>query len=132
MVRPMNEQPPAAASVIVDIGTKGQRFVVVSGGAAKMWDAWITVEAYPFSGVIKTILTPDDLAQYRSALRDFDIHGRATLGGNRAPEVTLVREADVVEVQVTPSGDDPWPTIKYLIFLNPEPDPALVTFPHAD
>jgi hypothetical protein len=131
MVRPMTESP-SAASVIIDIGTTGQRLMIVSGGAAEMWDAWITVEAYPFSGVIKTVLTTDDIAQYRSALRDFDVHGRAVLGGHRPPEVTLVREDDVIEVQVTPSGDDPWPTIKYLIFLNRQPDPALVTFPHTD
>jgi len=127
----MNE-PPAAAAVIVDVGAKGQRLLVVSGGDAQMWDAWITVEAYPFSGVITTTLTADDIAQYRSALDDFHALGRATLGGDRAPEITLVREADVVEVQVTVSGDDPWPTIKYLIFLNSDPPPSLVRFPHAE
>jgi hypothetical protein len=122
-------EPPAGAEALVEIGSEGQRLVVLSGGPTELWDAWILVEAYPFSGVIRTTLTQDDVAKYRSALSDFDRIGRTTLGGHRAPQIDLTRDGDVIEVGVTPSGDDPWPTIRYLIFTNVERDPTLVKFP---
>ena len=122
-------EPPASAVALLDIGSDGQRLIVLSGGSAEMWDAWILVEAYPFSGLIQTTLTQDDVAAYRSAIADFAQSGRARLGGHRAPQIDLSRDGDVIQVEVTPSGDDPWPTVRYLIFLKLERDPKLVIFP---
>jgi hypothetical protein len=109
--------PPPGIEPLVDIGSDGQRLRVVAAGPAGLRDAWIEVEAYPFSGTIKTVLTEDDISQYRSAMQDFAAVGRAILGGHRAPQIELEREGDTIEVTVTASGDDPWPTIRYLIFL---------------
>jgi hypothetical protein len=77
--------------------------------------AAIHVEASPFSGTIRTILAAEDIAQYRNAAAEVAKHGRATLGGGRAAEITLVRIGQVVEVTVTPSGDDPDPYLRFSI-----------------
>jgi hypothetical protein len=38
------------------------------------------------------------------------------LGGDRAAEIVLHRHDQVIEASVTPSGDDPWPLLRFLIF----------------
>jgi len=48
-----------------------------------------------------------------AALRDGE---SVTVGGERAPEVHLVRDGDATEVTVTPSGDDPFPILTFLLF----------------
>jgi hypothetical protein len=84
-------------------------------------NAAIHVDAFPFSGSIQAIFAPDDVEQYQQAIVDFAQTGRARMGGGRAPEIILEREDQVVEVTVTPSGDDPQPLIRYLIFLDIAP-----------
>lgn len=79
-------------------------------------EAAIHVEAFPFSGRIRTVLTADDVTQLRHALTQFHDSGRATVGGGRGPVITLLRDGQVVEVTVTPSGDDPQPFLRYSIF----------------
>ena len=78
-------------------------------------NAAIHVEAFPFSGSIRTVLTPDDVIEYRHALAEFAASGRARLGGGRAAKITLERDGQVIEVTVTPSGDDPQPFLRFLI-----------------
>ena len=120
--------PPEGAEALVDIGSRGQRLLVVSAGPAEMWDAWIVVEAHPFSGVIRTTLTEDDVRGYRESMQAFEATGRARLGGWRAPQIDLERDDEMVTVTVTTSGDDPWPTIAYQIILSADPDPGIVPF----
>ena len=79
--------------------------------------ATIAVEALPFAGNIETVLTEQDISEYRERARQFASGAlHVTLGGDRAPEITLERDGDVVEVSVTPSGSDPWPMVRFLIF----------------
>lgn len=82
--------------------------------------AWRTVHievvAVPFAGTIATICTPAELAAWADAAVPAD-GSTAVLGGGRGAEVTLTREDTVVEVTVTPSGDDPYPRVTFLIGL---------------
>jgi hypothetical protein len=117
-----------ASSELVAIGSPGQSLRIHIAGpfypdavdpARRAWQrAVIHVEAHPFSGSIETIIGADGIAQYQQAIADFAETGKATLGGNRAAEIRLERDGQVIEVTVTPSGDDPWPLIRYLIFPN--------------
>ena len=89
------------------------------------FDAAITVDAYPFAGTIDTILTLSELREWAQAMRSVDdLSHRVALGGNRAAEVLIDIErqtggsegALALEVSVTPSGDDPDPYLRFLIF----------------
>ena len=108
---------------LLDLGSAGQRISISASGAYEAGQiagghtrAQIKVEAYPFSGVIETVFSEEDLVEYSSGVETFRTSGKATLGGNRGPQVRLEHHGDVIEVEVTVSADDPWPTIKYLIF----------------
>ena len=78
------------------------------------------VDAAPFTGTIRTILTGDDVEQYRAAIATLLAQDEAhvVLGGDRGAEVRLDRDGDAVVVSATPSGDDPWPTIRFALFLS--------------
>ncbi|MFC5060612.1 hypothetical protein [Actinomycetospora atypica] len=116
-----------AEEVLVDLGVPGARLLVRLGEHVAAWSpdpdqaSWrhaeIVVEAAPFSGTIPTILTGTEVGQYREALAALDRGDRADvrLGGDRAAEIRLERTAATVVVTATPSGDDPWPTIRYLV-----------------
>ena len=98
----------------------------VAGVTDDPWfDTAIAVDAYPFSGTIETIFTLSDFQDWAVALRTSeDLPQQIVLGGNRAAEVVMdverqvggASDAIVVEVSVTPSGDDPWPLIRFLVF----------------
>ena len=115
-----------ASSDLLTIGSPGQSLRIHLAGpynadaadpATRDWQrAVIYVEAHPFSGSIETVLAADEIAQYQQAIADFAVTGQARLGGNRAAEIQLKLDGQVVEVIVTPSGDDPQPLLRYLIF----------------
>jgi len=108
-------------TVLLDLGAKGQRIRLVLGDPQPpAWDPLrsldIEVDAAPFGGTITTLVREQDADDVRQEIKHLAVSGRANLLGGRAPAVMLVREGDVVEVTVQASGDDPWPTLRYLIF----------------
>ncbi|MCD2186074.1 hypothetical protein [Actinomycetospora soli] len=118
-----------ADEVLLDVGAPGARLVVRLGEPfaphhvdpeTRCWrHAEIVVDAAPFAGTIRTILTGDDVERYRAGIAALlaDEEASVVLGGDRAAEVRLDREGDAVIVAATPSGDDPWPTIRYALHL---------------
>ncbi len=112
--------------VLIALGTPGQSLTVrLTGPTApkaiiateRAWrNARIEIDAAPFSGVIQTVLTSSDLEQYRAAMESLAATGHAVIGGDRGPRIELNRDGSVIEVSVSPSGDDPWPIIRYLVF----------------
>lgn len=88
------------------------------------FDIAITVSSPPFGGVISAILTRDDLLDFADSLERLEVPGEVLLGGGRAPEVRLIAEQQVggspgrlaIECYVTPSGDDPYPQLRFLMF----------------
>jgi hypothetical protein len=114
--------------LILDIGRRGSRITVrvgapySSGSADPDQRAWrhagIEIEAHPFAGTITTVLTAPDIEEYGALALAFTGGQRdhVVIGGHRAAEIVLRRHDETVEVSVTPSGDDPWPLLRYLIF----------------
>lgn len=88
------------------------------------FDITITVSSPPFGGVISAILTRDDLLAFADSLERLEVPGEVLFGGGRAPEVRLIAEQQVggspgrlaIECYVTPSGDDPFPQLRFLMF----------------
>ncbi len=82
------------------------------------------MNADPFAGVLHTIFTDVDLLEFADALDQPDPVGEAVLGGDRAAEPRLIVESQdggtrgelAVECFLTPSGDDPYPSLRFLIF----------------
>lgn len=119
-----------AEDVLLDVGSSGSRLVVRLGDPyapdhvdpeTRRWrHAEIVVDAAPFAGTIRTILTGDDVEQYRASIAILLVQDEVgvVLGGHRAAEVRLDRDGDSVVVSATPSGDDPWPTIRFALFLS--------------
>ena len=84
---------------------------------ARSWvHARIEVSAHPFSGTVETVYTPQDVAEWRNTPRLLRDGESVTIGGQRAPEVHLVRSGANVEVGVTPNGDDPQPLLTFVLF----------------
>jgi hypothetical protein len=115
-------------ALLLDLGRSGSRIAVRLGEAyspgspdpaqAAWRHAGIEVEAFPFAGTIRTVLTGPDIEAYAALAAEFTggRRDRVVLGGDRAAEVVLQRHDGTVEVSVTPSGDDPWPLLRFLIF----------------
>lgn len=90
----------------------------------RWFDCRLAVDASPFRGVLETIFTNEDLVAFAESLDALDPHGEVVFGGDRAAELRLVvakqfggREgALAIECSLTPSGDDPYPSIRWLIF----------------
>jgi hypothetical protein len=109
---------------ILDIGT----LVIDASPRPSFSDRWfdtrVRVGAHPFSGTVETIFTDEDLKQFAEQLEGLGPEGEAVLGGGRACEVRLATEWQngvtggllAVECSVTPSGDDPFPFVRFLIF----------------
>lgn len=98
---------------------------MVGMGEDPWFDAAISVDARPFAGTIDTIFTLSDFRDWAESMRSVDeLPHRAVLGGNRAAEVLINIERQIggpedslaLEVSVTPSGDDPFPYLRFLIF----------------
>jgi hypothetical protein len=68
--------------------------------------------------------TEEDFIEVADVLGLLDPVGEVTLGGDRAAELVLIVERQVngadgalaVECCLTPSGDDPYPSLRWLIF----------------
>lgn len=90
----------------------------------RWFDMRIAVRAHPFAGVLEATFTDEDLTAFADALDRLEPAGEATLGSDRAPELRLVVEEQIgrhegalaVECSLTPSGDDPYPFLRWLMF----------------
>lgn len=118
--------------VLIEIGGAGsslrvevERQATPSAIDEPWFDTTITVDAYPFSGSLRTIFTLGDLREWGQSLTAaLDGAGQVLLGGDRAAALLIVAEpqeggdngAVAMSVTVTPSGDDPFPSLTYLIF----------------
>lgn len=112
--------------VLLEVAGAGNRLRVRLGAPyapnaadldARSWrHAHIELSASPFSGVIDTVFKPEDVAEWRAAGQAVRAHRQVSVGGNRAPELTVTPGEGVDEVAVTPSGDDPWPLLRFLVF----------------
>lgn len=115
---------------LLDVGTPGNRLHITASPYAALtadepwFDVNLAVEAHPFNGLIQTVLTQSDLHQFGRQLEGIAVSGRAMLGGDRAVELILEvgpqtggsSNRHTVEVSLTPSGDDPWPRLAFLVF----------------
>lgn len=117
---------------LLGLGAPGTSLSVVAtrresvGPTDDPWfDVAISVEALPFTGTIKTIFTLAELREWADSLRSpANLPRRVVLGGDRAAELLIdiehqiggAEDALALEVSVTPSGDDPDPYLRYLIF----------------
>lgn len=98
----------------------------------RWFDTRIRVHAHPFSGTVETIFTDEELTQFGQQLEGLGPEGDVVLGGGRACEVRLTVEWQngvkggllAVECSVTPSGDDPYPYVRFLVF---DVDPAFAS-----
>jgi hypothetical protein len=89
----------------------------------RWFDCRVIVEASPFGGTLETIFTDEQLLAFADAVDGLDPVGQAVLGGDRAPDLRLVVENQIggrqgalaVECFLTPSGDDPYPRLRWLI-----------------
>lgn len=87
----------------------------------RWYDCRGAVTSQPFAGVVETIFTNEDLLHFADSL---DKGGTAVLGGGRAPELRLdvqpqeegIHRRHVVEGSLTPSSDDPYPLLRFLLF----------------
>lgn len=119
---------------LLSLGGPGGSLVVrvkptrAPGGIDDPWfDTEIEINAFPFHGVLKSLFTIGDFRQWREELRTLSGGvGRAVLGGGRAAQLIVETEAQiggrespnsvVALVDITPSGDDPYPRLQFLIF----------------
>ena len=119
------------ATTLLSIGGTGASLTVKVRRRASMsldeplFDTEITAEAFPFAGTLRTAFTLSDLRQWGDALTALSAGtGRVVLGGGRAAELAIDAEPQVgglsnqvaLSVDLTPSGDDPYPRLRYLIF----------------
>lgn len=124
----MNAGP---ATTLLAIGEAGASLTVVARRQAPRspvepgFDTEITVDAFPFGGTLETTFTMTDLREWSERLSGLTAGtGRVVLGGDRAAELVVEAELQVggdpdlrsICVNVTPSGDDPYPALRYLIF----------------
>lgn len=120
-----------SATTLMSIeGTGGSLTVTVRRQETKSsdepwFDTEIAAEAFPFAGTLRTLFTLSDLREWGEALNGLDAGtGRILLGGDRAAELAIEAEAQVggppdkvaLSIDMTPSGDDPYPRLTYLLF----------------
>ena len=120
-----------APTTLISIGGTGASLTVTvrrqeTKSPDEPWfDTEITAEAFPFAGALMTVFTLSDLRQWGEALTALNAGtGRVVLGGGRAAELAIRAEPQVgaprdqvaLSVDLTPSGDDPYPRLTYLLF----------------
>ncbi|MDP1794353.1 MAG: hypothetical protein Q8K63_09485 [Acidimicrobiales bacterium] len=120
--------PTALPTTILSLGDDGNGVTVtasphpVPGQAERLFDVRIEAAAHPFSGAVEQTFLEDDLSLLRQHLRALTVPGEVVFGGDRAARLRLVVEKQepgpglVVEAELTPSGDDPLPLLRWLIF----------------
>jgi hypothetical protein len=130
------------ALVLLDLGTSGASLKVSARrqpytppGDEPWFDCEIAIEAAPLvSGTLSPTFTLTDLKDWAQSLEALGTQGRMSavpnvrrrvvLGGNRAAELRIEvddqqggdEDALAVCIEATPSGDDPYPFVRYLIF----------------
>lgn len=119
------------AMTLISIGETGASLIVTVRRQASMsldepwFDTEITAEAFPFAGTLRTVSTLSGLRHWGDALTALNAgRGRVVLGGGRGAELAIDAEPQVggspdqvtLSVDLTPSGDDPYPRLRYLIF----------------
>jgi hypothetical protein len=118
------------AAVLLAIGGTGSSLTVTARRqAASRLDPWfgteIAVEAFPFAGTLRTVFVLDDFALWARGLAALKAGtGRVVLGGSRAAELTIEAESQIggasqalaLSIDLTPSGDDPYPRLNYVIY----------------
>ncbi|MEO7131392.1 MAG: hypothetical protein ABIZ07_08470 [Dermatophilaceae bacterium] len=93
-----------------------------SPGDTELVELVIDVVAHPFAGQVRQTVLVDDLRFFAENLRRMSLPGEVALGGERMLELTLAVEPQspgpgiVVEVSLAPHGDDPYPSIRFLLF----------------
>lgn len=121
----------SAAVDLLSLDSSGGRLTVtavphpVPGVHDDPWfDTAIEVQAPPFAGTINTIFTLSDFQDWARALRRVDeLPRQVVLGGDRSAELVIdierrsvgAEEAVMLEISVTPSGDDPSPLLRFLV-----------------
>ena len=96
----------------------------IAGQDEDWYDLEIEAVAHPFRGTISELVMASDLARFRDSAAQLTVPGAVVLGGDRAAELRLGVEPQVggeagrwvVEVTLTPHGDDPYPLIQWLLF----------------
>lgn len=116
----------AASRTILSLDDGGNRLCVtakrheVPGQDQPLYDLSIEAVAYPFRGTVTDLVMVEDLAFFRDNLRRLPGDGLVVFGGERAAELSLAFEQTgdtiVVEALLTPSADDPYPQLRWLIF----------------
>lgn len=99
----------------------------VPGQAERWFDVRFDAKAFPFAGVVTDTITETDLTWWRGLLEALAAPGEIVLGGERAAELVLAVERQVgsddesyvVKVRLTPSADDPWPCLRWLLHNQP-------------
>ena len=124
----MNVDP---AATLISIGAAGASLSVgvrrqATRSPGEPWfDTEITADAFPFGGTLETVFTMSDLREWGEGLSGLTAGtGRVVLGGHRSAELVIeaapqqgVRpDLVALRVEVTPSGDDPFPALRYLVF----------------
>lgn len=134
--QPRSLRPHGGGSVEHARGVSGPVTTVLDLGELRIdaqprpshFDRWlhftIVVTAEPFGGTLRTIFTDDDLVWFADSLDALGPSGEAVLGGDRAAELRLTvrehtkpgRPASLsVECTLTPSGDDPTPSLRFVM-----------------
>ncbi|MGF9755762.1 DUF5959 family protein [Microvirga sp. 0TCS3.31] len=119
------------ATTLISIGAAGASLRVgvrrqATRSPGEPWfDTEITADAFPFGGTLETVFTMSDLREWGEGLSGLTAGtGRVVLGGDRAAELIIEASPQqgahpdlvAIRVDVTPSGDDPYPALRYLIF----------------
>ena len=112
---------------VLAVGSEGNRLVLAldrDEAEADWFHARLSVEAHPWHGVLETIFTRDELLAFGQALRVERLPRKVALGGGRAAELLLdlkVQQGQnagriAMVAELTPSGDDPYPFVRWLMF----------------
>ena len=121
---------PNEAATLLLLESKGDRLCVtarphvVPGQDQSWFDVEFTAVGHPFAGVVTDVVMATDLEFWRHNVGRLAAPGEVVLGGERAAELVLRVEGQVggepgswaVQVTLTPSADDPYPTLTWLLF----------------
>jgi hypothetical protein len=115
---------------VLSIGGRGASLrVLAARPPRRRWqpdavEVTFEAHAHPFAGTFSETLLVEDVTRWRDALRALVPPASCVLGGGRAAELELTVEPQqggepgrwTVEVALKRSGDDPWPSLRYLVF----------------
>lgn len=102
--------------------------IVVPASVDDLFDIRFQVTAPPWSGVLESMVTRDDLVRWRSAWTALALPGRVEFGGGDrgvAFRVDIARQQGgepgslSLSCRLVASDDDPWPSLRWLLFDAP-------------